>query len=83
MRITWLALIAFMFASLAPHPVLAQKVAADQKVAAEKPSTPRYDTCTCRFGYGEVCITTVSCDSNGGKCVGTCTLPPYETPTNR
>jgi len=46
-------------------------------------SAGRYPTCSCRFGYGSVCIADTSCDSGGGHCAGSCTPPPYSTLTNR
>jgi hypothetical protein len=74
MRIAWFALI--VLASLVPNVALAQK-------AADKVSAIRYETCSCRFGYGSVCVPVVSCDSGGGHCSGTCSPPAYQTLTNR
>ena len=42
-----------------------------------------YGTCLCHFGYGNVCQTSVACDSEGGRCAGTCSPPPNATYTNR
>ena len=53
MRIVWLPCI--VLASLAPNVVIAQKV-------ADEISAVRYETCSCRFGYGNVCVPVVSCD---------------------
>ena len=74
MRIVWLTC-CIVLASL-PKVVLAQKI-------ADKVSAVRYETCSCRFGYGSVCVPVVSCDSGGGRCAGTCSPPPYQTLTNR
>ena len=51
--------------------------AKDAKVAAS------YPACSCHFGYGNVCITTFSCDASGGRCTGTCALDPHASQTNR
>ena len=52
-------------------------VAKDTKVAAS------YPACSCRFGYGNVCLTAFSCDASGGRCVGARTLDPNASQTNR
>jgi len=52
--------------------------AEEAKVAAAT-----YPTCSCHFGYGNVCIAATSCDVNGGRCTGTCSLPPYVSLSNR
>ncbi len=77
MRIRWaVALIFFALASLPSRVSLAEKA----KVA-EKPNKPPSETCTCHFGYGDVCINSMSCGINGGKCNGTCSATPWETLT--
>ncbi len=52
-------------------------VAGNAKVAAS------YPTCSCHFGYGDVCIAALSCDVNGGRCVATCSVPDYQQLTDR
>lgn len=46
-------------------------------------SKHHYDTCSCRFGYGSVCLASAACDSVGGRCAGSCTVPPNTSLTNR
>jgi hypothetical protein len=52
-------------------------LAANTKVAAS------YPTCSCHFGYGNVCIAAASCDVNGGRCLETCSAPDYRSLGNR
>jgi hypothetical protein len=37
-----------------------------------------YSTCTCNFGYGDVCSVVASCFAEGGRCIGEgpCVLKP-------
>jgi hypothetical protein len=76
MRITWSVIIVLALAGLAPGSAVAQG-------ANKTASNYHYETCTCRFGYGSVCVAAVSCDSGGGGCSGSCTPPPYAALTNR
>jgi hypothetical protein len=35
-----------------------------------------YSGCYCQFGYGGSCTESVSCSSEGGRCVRACVVPP-------
>jgi hypothetical protein len=35
-----------------------------------------YSGCKCNYGYGEACVPATSCESQGGKCGGSCAAPP-------
>jgi hypothetical protein len=76
MRITLSALFVLTIAGLAPGH------AATQNANSTK-TAYHYETCSCHFGYGNVCLVTASCDSGGGHCVATCTPPTDEGLTNR
>jgi hypothetical protein len=41
-----------------------------------------YSTCTCQYGYGNVCLASAACDNTGGHCTTSCT-PSNSTLTNR
>jgi hypothetical protein len=75
MRITWSAIIVLALIGLAPYSATAQN-------GNIKTSSYRYETCTCHFGYGNVCTTAVSCNNGGGRCSGSCTPSPYDALTN-
>ena len=51
--------------------------------AKDAVSKRAYGTCLCRFGYGNVCQTSVACDNEGGRCGAPCSTQPNETLTNR
>jgi hypothetical protein len=76
MRVALFAITVLGLAGFAPG------YAAAQSTGSVKASY-HYDTCSCRFGYGSVCVASVSCASNGGHCSGTCSPPPFATLTNR
>ncbi len=82
MRITWSALIAVAVAGLASSYAAAQTANGTPITNATK-SAYHYNTCSCHFGYGNVCIVTEACDSGGGHCSGWCTPEPYGSLTNR
>ena len=72
MRTTWAIAILLGLSLVSPHSASAKNIFSKQ-----------YSTCTCHFGYGNVCQTSVACDNEGGRCAGTCSLPPNATLTNR
>jgi len=38
--------------------------------------SPGYHACNCHFGYGDSCAVAVACATEGGRCTGSCMLPP-------
>jgi hypothetical protein len=75
MRITLSAFIVLALVGLAPQYAAAQN-------GSPKMSSYHYETCTCHFGYGNVCTSTVSCNGSGGRCSGSCTPSPYDALTS-
>jgi hypothetical protein len=75
MRVTWIAVAALSLAAAGSTLANAQTNRSATKY--------HYETCSCHFGYGNVCMVAVSCNTGGGRCAGRCTLPPNERPTNR
>jgi hypothetical protein len=82
MRIKWSVLIALAVAGLTSSYAAAQTANGTQSTNSTK-SAYHYATCSCHFGYGNVCIVTEACDSGGGRCSGSCTPESYERLTNR
>lgn len=35
-----------------------------------------YRACNCHFGYGDSCAVAIACATEGGRCLGSCVLPP-------
>jgi hypothetical protein len=88
MRITRSALIALAVAGLTSSYAAAQTANSTQngsgtQIANSTKSANHYATCSCHFGYGNVCIVVEACDSGGGRCSGSCTPEPNEGLTNR
>ena len=38
--------------------------------------SPVYRACNCHFDYGDSCSVAVACATEGGRCTGSCVLPP-------
>jgi hypothetical protein len=73
MRTTWPVVIILVLAS----------TMAGSANARNTPNKQQYDTCLCRFGYGNVCGTSIACSNEGGHCVGPCKPPADKPLTNR
>jgi hypothetical protein len=77
MRLTCFALVVVTIVGLT------SSYAAAAQSANSTKSSYQYDTCSCRFGYGNVCILVASCESAGGHCLGSCTPQAYDRLSNR
>jgi hypothetical protein len=67
MRYVCSVVIALALAGLAPA------FAANQTTIKE--GRDRYTSCSCHFGYGNSCQTTIACSNEGGRCSGSCVIP--------
>jgi hypothetical protein len=63
--------------------LLALSPMALSSASAKDVANKQYGTCLCHFGYGNVCQASIACDNEGGRCGGTCSMPPNATLTNR
>lgn len=77
MRVTWIMVAALSFVAAAGS------TSANAQKSNRNTTKYHYETCSCRFGYGDVCMVAVACNTGGGRCAGKCVLPPNERPTNR
>ena len=73
MRTIWSVVPVLALAALAPSPASARNTI----------SKYHYDTCSCHFGYGNVCQNSAACENEGGHCAGSCRPPANATVTDR
>ncbi len=73
MRTIWPAVLVLSLAALAPASASARNILGKY----------HYDTCSCHFGYGNVCQNGAACVSEGGRCAGSCRPPANANVTDR
>ena len=73
MRTIWPVVLVLALAALAPFSARARNTE----------SKYHYNTCSCHFGYGNVCQDGTACVTEGGRCAGSCTPPANATVTDR
>ena len=72
MRTLWAVILALGLAALTPSSASARNTL-DKYF---------YDSCSCHFGYGNVCQNGAACVTEGGRCAGSCRPPANATVTD-